>query len=421
MTFEDLQNLVARCTAPHGAPFYRRAYGMSSDEPAKEIRDWNDWLALPFVSKDTMLATPFEERIFEPIARIDHLRASSGTSGKPPLFSPRTFLRHMEYRTEYHDFKNAILAYGVPAAPYWHEHFQATLGHRPQVIVFDPKNPAASVRLARIADVDSISTFAFHIRLIGEAMLRENMNEHIRFIEICGEACTQALLSYMRETFPNATVVPFYGASEIEDSPMGMPCRPITGEEPLALYHAKPSQYHEVVDPETDAVITPQSGVEGELIVSAYPGDPAAFPLIRYRTGDMIRVIDAACPTHRRWSFTVLGRVQMDFLKISGGVLRADETERVVRLFPERLAGRFELHRYERETPDGPKTQVELHVELNGPLNLEMLARDIATNLRVNPSRTYAQGVADGLYLPLTCVALAPVTTSGKTKRLIAH
>ena len=168
MTFKDLQRIVELCTTPDKSRFYRDLYALDTETPALIIRDEHTWQTLPYVTKDALLKAPLAERIFSGAGTVDHLRASSGTSGKPPLFSPRTYLRGMEYRTEYHDFKNAILAYGVPAAPHWHEHFQASLGHTPRVIVFDPKRPAASVRLAKIAGVDSISTFAFHIMLIGE-------------------------------------------------------------------------------------------------------------------------------------------------------------------------------------------------------------------------------------------------------------
>lgn len=324
----------------------------------------------------------------------------------------------MEYRTRFHDFKRATLVYGVPAAPHWHEHFQSTLGITPRVIVFDPKNPAASVRIARIAGVDAISTFAFHITMIGDHMVREKMNQDIRLIEICGEACTRTLFDYMRATFPHATLIPFYGSSEVEDSPIGMPCRAITGEEPLSVYHAKKSQYHELIRPETLEVIPVESGAEGELIITAYPGEPSAFPLIRYRTGDMVRVVESQCTHHNSWSFTVVGRVELDFIKVSGGVVRADEAERVVRLLG--LKGQFELHYFERATPEGPKVQLEMHIESGHADDMQVAAEKIAAALRINASTTYAEGVMKGRFLPLTCVPYsAPV--GKKSKRLVRH
>jgi phenylacetate-coenzyme A ligase PaaK-like adenylate-forming protein len=189
----------------------------------------------------------------------------------------------------------------------------------------------------------------------------------------------------------------------------------------LEVYHAKKTHFHELIDPRTGVVLEPTTGVEGELVVSAYAGEPAALPLLRYRTGDIVRVVEEKCARHGLWSFTVLGRASLDFLKLPGGVLSAEEAARVIRLFNGSITDRFELHRFERETPGGPKPQVELRVEPKGSIDLAELARDIAENLRVNPARTYALGVADGLYLPLTCSILAPQEGAHKPRRIVAH
>jgi phenylacetate-coenzyme A ligase PaaK-like adenylate-forming protein len=419
MTFEELQTLVAHCTKPAGPSLYRTLYRMDTGSPARAIRTWDEWRLLPFLTKDSMLATPLAERTFASGYDTDHLRPSSGTSGKPPLFSPRTYLRGMEYRAQYYDFKGAMLAFTVPAMPHWHEYFQTSRGHIPRVVVFDPKNARASVRLARAAGVEAISTFAYHIRPIGDLMQKEDIAKNIRFIEICGEACTHALFEYMRRVFPQATILPFYGSSEVEDSPIGVPCRPITGEEPLAVYHAKGHRLHELIEPETGALVEPEAGAEGELVVTAYPGEPSALPLVRFRTGDTVRVVESKCPRHHTWSFTVVGRVELDFIKVPGGVLRADEAERVMRLLGDRVSDRFQLHTYERETSKGSKIQVEISVEVKEGTDLSLLATDIARHLRVNPSLTYAEGVTNGRYLPLVCTPFNPPV--GKIKRLVAH
>lgn len=415
MTFEQLQSLVARCTQPDSPSLYRTLYGMSADLPAREISSWDEWRALPFLSKTQMLETPLRERHFGDRFCTDHLRASSGTSGKPPVFSPRTYLREMSYRTQYHDFSAPMLAFVVPAMPHWHEYFQQSLGKTAQVIAYDPVRPAASVRLARLAGADSISTFAYHLTTIGEHMEKEGMAKRIRFIELCGESCSPGLFDYLRRTFPNATLLPFYGSTEVEDSPIGVPCRPITGEMPLSVYHAKQSQYHELIDPETGKTLEILDGTEGELVISAYPGEPSAFPLIRYRTGDMVRVVETRCSVHGTWSFTVLGRKELDFVKVPGGTLRVDETQRVVRLMAPRIGPEFELHFFEASA------SAELQVDAAPDEDLDALARDIAALLRINETTTYAQQVAQGRFQPLRCVRRSKDKGAGKAKRLVKH
>lgn len=418
-TFDDLRRLVAHATEP-GKTFYREHYRLADDTLALALENIDEWRALPYIDKDVLTRTPLASRQFVPPGIYDHLRASSGTSGKPPVFTPRTYLRAMEYRRQYHDFKKPIIAYMVPAAPYWHEHFAAQGGHAVSAIVLDPKHMDVTARIAKAADADAISTFAYHIIPLGEALKNVGHAERIRFIEICGESCTESLFAYMRKTFLHATIIPFYGSSEVEDSPIGAPCRAITGEEPLSIYHAKPSQYHELIDPHTLAVIEPKTGAEGELVISAYPGEPSAFPLVRYRTGDMVRIVEAHCSTHELRTFTMIGRAELDFIKISGGVVRADEAERALAELGVNVR-RFELHHFERQTDSGPKSQLELHVELNSPIDLPALATRFATAFRVAPHYTYTDGVQDGRYLPLFATTQIAARALGKSKKLYKH
>lgn len=419
LDFNQRRSLVAFSTDPARAPLYRMHYGMQSDASALSIDSEGAWQSLPILTKDDLVKVPMQDRTFIPLSEVDHLRTSSGTSGKEPVFIPRTHVRNMDYRLAFHDFKNPFMAFSVPLMPHWHEMFQKAHGKNPQVIVFDPANPAASVRLARLAGVDAFSVFVYHIPSIGESMKREGMNERIRYIEVTGEVCTRAQYEYMRATFPNARIVQSYGASEVEDVHIGMPCRPMDGTEPLAIYHPKVTHYLEILD-DSGAVIEPKVGAEGDLLITAYAGEPSAFPLIRFRIGDTIRVVEETCAEHGTWLFTVVGRTDMDFLKIPGGVLRADEAGRVVRIFAGRIGEEFELHRYEVNTDDGPKIQVEMLVDMRIENDLDALARNIASLLRVNPSYTYADGVRDGRYLPLICKAFLP-ESGKKSKRLIAH
>ncbi len=420
MNFNHVKELVALATRKEGGQFYRHLYGIRSDASPIQINSPEDWETLPLLTKDDLIAVPLRDRSFLPMSKVDHLRPSSGTSGKGPLFSPRTYLREMDYRLAYHDFKRPIVSYTVPMMPHWHEQFQQAHGIASCSISFDPKNPAACARLARIVGADALSFFAFHVPLIAPHLVHEGIAERIRFIEIAGEACTRALFEFMRETFPHAIILPFYGSSEAEDSPIGMPCRPITGEMPLALYHGKPSHYHEIIDPDTLKVIEPLPDAEGELVMTAYPGEPSSFPLIRFRTGDTVRVMEKECAAHGTWSFTVLGRTQMDFIKIQGGVLRADEIARVLRTMQDDVTDRYELHCTDESGPQGPLFTPILRIETKRPLDIVKIAERIARSLRVSPTMTYADGAAQGRYAQLVCEEFHPLQ-GAKSKRIVRH
>ncbi len=414
LSFEKLQELLSFATRPeHG--FYRKLYGMQDGAPALNLESQAAWERLPLVTKDALIDMPLSMRSFKPLGELDHLRTSSGTSGKPPLFSPRTHVEHMEYRLKYHDFKNPFLAFTVPLMPHWHERFAREHGGNPHVVVYDPKHPAASVAVARAAGVDAFSVFVYHVPALGEEMKRAGIHTKIKLAEITGEVCSRAQFEYLRETFPNATILQSYNSSEVEDAHIGMPCKPVDGTEPLAVYHPKATHYLELLDQETGAILKPAPGIEGDLVVTAYPGTEASFPLIRFRIGDTARVVSCPCP-HESFSFTILGRTDLDFLKVPGGILRADEVARVLRLFPE-VSDRFELRCSEVATKSGPRLCATLYIEARDTVDLEAFAQTVAENLRVAPALTYAEGSALGRYMPMRCKPLqTPV--GGKTRRI---
>ncbi len=417
---KDLYALAARATRSGNNTFYRELYGLSHDAPALDLQDMDGWRALPILTKDALARKALAERSFIPLSNLDHVRASSGTSGKIPLFSPRTHVRGMDYRLRFHDFKRPFLAFTVPLMPHWHETFQKEHGGSPHVLCLDPREPRASARLAQAAGADAFSAFVYHVRDIGEEMKALGNNTEIRFIEVTGEVCSRAQIQYMHDTFPNATIVQSYNSSEIEDAHMGMPCRPLTLLEPIAHYHPKETHYLELLDAESGNIIEPSVGAEGDLLVTTYPGEPASFPLIRFRIGDTIRIMEAPCHEHGMWSFTVLGRTDMDFIKIPGGLLRADEIARVLRLFPSQVSDVFELHYSEVETPSGPQLKFALHIELRADVKLDVFAADISSLIRVGPFMSYAEGVASARYLPLTCEHLTLVPGT-KIRRIVRH
>lgn len=421
LSFETLQSLVAHCTTPGRSNLYRDLYGMKAGDPPLRIQSWDEWHALPFLRKELLSSIPVRERIFIPISGLDHLRVSSGTSGSAPLFCPRTHERGMEYRLKYHDYKKPLLAFTVPMMTHWHESFLKEHNRDGRVIVFDPRYPAASIRLARIAGVDAISVFSHQVPSIGEHMKREGMHQNIRSVEITGERCSRAQLEYIHATFPNASIYETYGASEMDNPDLGIPCLPLDSEHPEPAYHPIATHYLEIIDTDTGNALDTDEGNEGDLLVTAYPGEPSAFPLIRLRIGDTIRVKEARCAVHDSWSYTVVGRTDADFVKVPGGLLRADEIERVLRLFPQLVTDTFILRVREVSTPHGPAPAPTLEVELRQELDVDAFARKIESVLRINPEVTWAEGVAEGRLLPITCTRYICTENAAKHRRIVRH
>ena len=418
--FTPIAALVERATDREGRQIYRELYGVPQDAEHLALHSWDEWRLLPFLTKSLLQKIPLRDKLFLPWTSMSSIHASSGTSGQPPLFSPWMRIDGYEYRERFHVFTRPALC-SMPI-PHQHDRYLEERGVVPRMIVFDPKRAAASVKLAKLASVDSLFTFTGHLQLIGPEMKKLGMTGDIRFIEIAGESCSRALYRYVKKTFPNAVFVSFYGATEVENPPITTPCRPLSDAEPLEVHHPRDGYYIELIDPATRELVPIERGAEGELVLSfdtSLPAKPAIFPLVRYRSGDMARVVDAQCEEHGAWSFTMLGRAEMDFIKVPGGILRADEIERVLRGIPEKTSDIFELHLREQESEGILHVEVILKIDAPENADFSALAAYISRNFHIGPSFTYEDGVERGLYRPFVCAPLPPSPFKGKRNRMI--
>jgi phenylacetate-CoA ligase len=86
------------------------------------------------------------------------------------------------------------------------------------------------------------------------------------------------------------SVFEHYGTPEVMGSAVGAECQQKQG-----LHIFEDHVIPEVVDPETDEPVAP--GRTGELVLTTLTKE--AFPLVRYRTGDIVQLGHADCPCGR--------------------------------------------------------------------------------------------------------------------------
>lgn len=418
VSLEDRSALVQRCTdRSSSCDFYRNLYALPPEQAALTVRSEQEWRMLPLLTKNEIVRYPPSKRTFVPLPQADSLYVSSGTSGNPPLFMLRQRLEGWEYRAQYTDFRHTCLS--SINLPHRAEYLPQSMGRPVTVVAFDPRQPGASVRLAQATGVTTLFLHTHVLATVGVLMARAGIAERIKLIDMAGEPCSLSLYAFIRSTFPNATVVSNYGASEV-DGPFAVTCHPLTDTHPREEYHPLEGFFIEIIDPDTGVVLEPTHGTEGEAVITAHTAGVCCFPLVRYRIGDMVRVVEEKCEQHGQWSFVVLGRAGMDFLKIPGGVLRADEIGRVLRGMKKHVTDDFSVHVGEESGIDGaPRTTATLFVHTRQPLDMTKLARDIECMLRVGPASTYADGVARGMYSPLVCKEAPADTPLKKQKRIV--
>jgi phenylacetate-CoA ligase len=154
------------------------------------------------------------------------------------------------------------------------------------------------------------------------------------------------------ETAWGARMFDHSGMTEL--GPMTFECEP----NPLGIHIIESEFIAEVIDPKTGAAMV--DGEVGELVVTNL--GRVGSPLIRYRTGDLVKLTRGSCPCGRcfaRLEGGILGRVDEMFI-VRGNNVFPTAVEAVLRRFPE--VAEFRLNVLE----DGALTQVRLEVEPTG-------------------------------------------------------
>lgn len=165
------------------------------------------------------------------------------------------------------------------------------------------------------------------------------------------EPWTEGIRSHLERRL-RIDAIDIYGLSEVMGPGVATECR----EEKHGLHIAEDHFYVEVVNPETLAPVPP--GEYGELVFTSLTKQ--AFPVIRYRTGDIAAIIDEPCSCGRtlRRMTRIKGRID-DMIILRGVNVFPAEVEAEL-LSVEELSPHYQI----RLVTDGVKDNMEVHVEL---------------------------------------------------------
>ena len=147
-----------------------------------------------------------------------------------------------------------------------------------------------------------------------------------------------------------------YGLSEVIGPGVAMECH----EAQDGLHIAEDHFFVEVINPKTLEPVA--DGEEGELVFTSLTKE--AFPVIRYRTGDIASITRGMCTCGRTTTrmSRVKGRVD-DMLIIRGVNVFPSEIEHYL-LTVEELAPHYQIHLYKKGTLDVIELQVEVNENL---------------------------------------------------------
>jgi phenylacetate-CoA ligase len=368
-------------------PFYRRKLAEAGFKRPEEIKTLEDLRYLPLTTKvelssDQASHPPYGTNLTFPPERYTRIHQTSGTTGEP--------LRWLDTEESWswwaRCWSTVYKAAGVtsldriffafsfgPFIGFWSAHEGARLIGA-LAIPGGGMNSYQRLKAILALDVSVLictPTYALHMAEVAEQEGFDIANSNVRVTIHAGEPGASLPATKQRiEMAWGARCYDHAGATEV--GAWGFECQSQTG------LHINEGEFIcEVIDP-----ITGEAADEGELVITNL--GRVATPIIRYRTGDRVKVQTSGCEcgrTYRMFEGGVIGRVD-DVLIIRGVNVFPSAIENIVRRFDE--VGEFAVDVYRR----GELDEMDLRVEVNGgepDIVVDAVAQEIrnALGLRV--------------------------------------
>ncbi|MBI2108561.1 MAG: phenylacetate--CoA ligase family protein [Parcubacteria group bacterium] len=395
--------------------FYRKKY--------KHCTKFDDWVSIPFLTRSEMQRTSFFDRLFIPLGDMDMVRPTSGTSGRGILLMPKWGKKPQSYKPPLHvkyikqkSLNRAVTFSG--AHSYYANDVRNRLGI--DYLYLDPGDMQTSARLFNLYKPEIIYGFPYAIASLVSSLSEKSLAQKVQAIIFFGERCSDTQWRFIQKYFANAVIFSEYASIETQATIAG-PCTEIVRKKEKYVHPLPDYVFFEIIDSSGETLT--KEGASGELVITTI--SPVVFPLIRYRTGDSATIIYSSCPCSIKTPvISIDGRIEIDRLRIPGGELNLAEIERVVSQCQEYVTGGDFLVQYieikDRYGVLKPKVTIELSWNKKKKADSTVLAKIFAQTLRVAPQYTYADGVREGKYEPLTIQFLPQDTNMGK-RRIIRN
>ncbi len=341
-------------------PHYKKAFDARKVHP-DDLNDLSDLAKFPFTVKDDLRKNYPFGMFAVPREQVVRIHASSGTTGKPTVVgytendiamwancvarSMRASgvvpgdLVHVSYG--YGLFTGGLGAHygaekmGCTVIPVsggmTARQVQLIVDFKPRVIMVTPSYLLNILDEMKAQKIDPNDT-ALEIGIFGAEPWTNEMRQQI-------------------EQRAHMHAVDIYGLSEVVGPGVANEC--IETKDGLHIW--EDHFYPEIIDPDTGEVLP--DGEQGELVFTSLTKE--AFPIIRYRTRDLTRLLPGTARSMRRME-KITGRSD-DMLIIRGVNMFPTQVEEILVNIPE-LSPHYQLELYK----DGNMDAVKVHAELTG-------------------------------------------------------
>jgi phenylacetate-CoA ligase len=194
-------------------------------------------------------------------------------------------------------------------------------------------------------------SFAMHMLGVMEVMNTDAHSLALKAILVVGEPLTKETRGLLEAAF-HVDVTAGYGPSDVMGPGIAFECHQKDG-----LHICEDHLLLEIVDPDSGAPCPP--GQAGEVVLTTLTA--RAFPLIRFRTGDLSSAMDETCPCGRTLArMTGITGHTGEVLTIRGVKVHPAQIERILKGISGASSPRFLIHLFKEKHLD----MIEIWLEI---------------------------------------------------------
>ncbi|MGD0375772.1 MAG: phenylacetate--CoA ligase PaaK [Streptosporangiaceae bacterium] len=366
--------------AYNNVPFYRKSFDDHGVHPG-DLTGLSDLARFPFTVK-TDLRDNYPFALFAvPMEQIRRIHASSGTTGKPIVVG---------YTQNDLDMWASVVARSIRAAggrpgmkvhnAYGYGLFTGGLGlHYGAEKLGCPVIPVSGgqterqVQLIEDFEPDIIVVTPSYMLSILDEMERQNIDPVSTSLKVGifgAEPWTEDMRTEM-ETRLDMHAVDIYGLSEVVGP--GVASEAVETKDGLHVW--EDHFYPEIIDPVTGEVLPP--GEKGEIVFTSLTKE--AFPIVRYRTRDLTRLLPGTARSMRRME-KVTGRSD-DMIILRGVNLFPSQIEEIVLGIPG-LTAHYQCVLTKPDRMDALEIRVEARAGFAADHERAEMARQVAKRIK---------------------------------------
>jgi phenylacetate-CoA ligase len=389
-------------------PHYRQAFEAKGVHPS-DCKSLADLSKFPFTTKHDLRANYPFGMFAVPREQVVRVHASSGTTGKPTVVG---------YTKSDIEMWAGLVARSIRAAggragdivhvAYGYGLFTGGLGAHYgaeklgcTVIPMSGGQTEKQVQLIRDFQPDIIMVTPSYMQVIIEEFRRQGLDPREMSVKVGifgAEPWTEAMRTQI-EADAGIDAVDIYGLSEVMGPGVASEC--VESKDGPVIW--EDHFYPEIIDPGTGEVLP--DGSQGELVFTSLTKE--AFPIVRYRTRDLTRLLPPTSRAFRRMG-KIVGRSD-DMLIIRGVNMFPTQVEELV-LQTEGLSGQYQIV----VTREGALDEVQVLAEVlpsHAEADREALGKQLQHRIKtlIGVSTRVAVGAPDSIER----------TVVGKARRVI--